>query len=543
MPRDLKADVAMLQTIRGLAEGRDFARAAALANAALAEGFEHPLLFNVAAVRLEQQGRLLEAVSLLSRAVAFAPADVGARNALGLCLSRLERHTEALGHFAALLRLNPALPFAHANHGGALYALGALPAAEASYRRALELDPTQIVAMAGLASIASRRGLHREARAWSEKVLAVVPNYPDAALSLATAELAEGAAGDAEARVRSLLADPELAPLDRAYAHGVLGDVLDAQGQPADAFAAYSACNDGLKRLYAGHYSEGPSALEYARSITAYFGSARPEHWSPRPVGGADPSGVQGHVFLLGFPRSGTTLLEVILEGHPGVASLEENESLIDGVRAFMRSPADLERLSRATSAELQPLRAAYWKRVAGTGIEVSGKTFVDKYPLNTLKLPLIARLFPDARILVARRDPRDVVLSCFRRRFRMSAPMYELLSLEGAARYYDAVMGLAERLETILVLNTRIVRHETLVTDFENEIKSICAFLGLEWTATMGNFAVRTENRGSVTPSTAQLARGLETTGLGQWQRYRAQLAPVLPLLDTWVRRFGYEP
>ncbi|HXQ31047.1 MAG TPA: sulfotransferase [Steroidobacteraceae bacterium] len=542
MARDLTADLALLQAIRGLAQGRDFAKAASLARTALAEGFEHPLLLNVAAVKLEQEGRVPEAASLLSRAVELAPTDVGVRNALGLCLTRLERHAEALGHFAALLRLNPALPFAHANYGGALYALGALPAAEASYRRALDLDPAQIVAMAGLASIASRRGMHREARTWSERVLATTPNYPDAAMSLAAADLAEGAAGKAEARIRSLLAGPELAPLDRAYAHGLLGDVLDAQDHPTEAFAAYTACNDELKRLYAARFADGQTALEYVHAIRTYFETARPEDWSPRPLR-SDPSGVQGHVFLLGFPRSGTTLLEIILEGHPRVVSLEENESLIDGVRAYMRSAADLGRLSRATPAELVPLRAAYWKRVAEAGTEVTGKLFVDKYPLNTLKLPLIARLFPDAKILIARRDPRDVVLSCFRRRFRMSAPIYELLSLEGGARYYDAVMRLAERLEAILVLATRVVRHETLVTDFETEVKSICAFLGLEWTSTMGDFAARTENRGSVTPSTAQLARGLETAGVGQWRRYRAQMAPVLPLLDPWVQRFGYEP
>ncbi|HXQ63843.1 MAG TPA: sulfotransferase [Steroidobacteraceae bacterium] len=542
MARNLNADLLLLQEIRDLAQGRDFKKAVALARAALAEGFEHPLLLNVAAVKLEQEGRVLEAVGLLSRAVELAPADVGARNALGLCLSRLERHAEALGHFQTLLRLNPGFPFAHANCGGALYALGALPAAEASYRRALELDPAQIVAMAGLASIASRRGMHREARTWSERVLATVPNYPDAAMSLAEAELAEGVPGNAEARIRSLLAEPQVAPLDRAYAHGLLGDALDMQDRPAEAFSAYESCNEELRHLYAARFAEGQTALEYVRSITVFFASARPEDWSPRPVG-SDPSGVQGHVFLLGFPRSGTTLLEIILEGHPAVVSLEENESLIDGVRAFMRSPADLERLSRASAAELAPLRAAYWKRVADTGIEVAGKMFVDKYPLNTLKLPLIARLFPDAKILIARRDPRDVVLSCFRRRFRMSAPMYELLSLAGAAHYYDAVMRIAERLDAVLTLASRVVRHETLVTDFDTEIKSICAFLGLEWTATMGDFAVRTESRGSVTPSTAQLARGLETAGLGQWRRYRAQLAPVLPLLDPWVERFSYEP
>ena len=92
---------------------------------------------------------------------------------------------------------------------------------------------------------------------------------------------------------------------------------------------------------------------------------------------------------------------------------------------------ATLEPLLRASEEELESLRAAYWRRVRAGGAEVAGKLFLDKHPLNTLKLPLIARLFPSAKILFARRDPRDVVLSCFRRRFRMNPAMYQMLTPE----------------------------------------------------------------------------------------------------------------
>ena len=167
----------------------------------------------------------------------------------------------------------------------------------------------------------------------------------------------------------------------------------------------------------------------------------------------------------------------------------------------------------------------------------------MDKNPLNTLKLPLIARLFPDAKILLACRDPRDIVLSCFRHRFSMSAPIYELLSIEGAARYYDVVMQLMLRFVATLTLDTCLVRHEDLVTGFVREMKRICAFLGIEWDPAMGDFALRTKNRAVLTPSTAQLVGGLSTEGLGQWRRYAAQLAPVLPLLKPWIERFLYDP
>jgi tetratricopeptide (TPR) repeat protein len=540
--RDPKADHATLTAVQAAAQRGAHAQAAAMAQAALADGLEHALLFNVAALNLELQGRVSEAEPLLQRAVAKAPDDLSSRNALGLCLLRLERPAEALTQFDAILQRNSSLPFAHASRGNTLFALGAVSDAEASFQRALDLDANQGVALAGLARISSSRGAHREAREWAEKALAVLPGFPDAVMSLASAELGERQANRAEVRLRALLTDARLAPLERAYASGLLGDVLDAQSLPEEAFAAYTSCNQQLQRIFADRFAASPTALDYARALTHYFDRVPPRSGAEESLA-ADSAGAAGHVFLLGFPRSGTTLLEVVLEGHPDVVSLEENESLIDSVREFMRGPADLDRLMRADAKSLEPLRAAYWRLVADSGIDVAGKVFVDKHPLNTLKLPLIARLFPGAKILFACRDPRDVVLSCFRHRFQMSAPIYELLSLQGAGRYYDAVMALAVSLTAAFKLDMCLVRHEDVVTEFTREMKRICAYLNIEWVPAMGDFALRTQKRAVLTPSTAQLVRGLSTEGLGQWRRYRSELLPVLPVLDPWVKRFFYDP
>ena len=144
--------------------------------------------------------------------------------------------------------------------------------------------------------------------------------------------------------------------------------------------------------------------------------------------------------------------------------------------------------------------------------------------------------------MLFARRDPRDVVLSCFRRRFGMNASMYQLLTLQGAAAYYDAVMRLSELYRELLPLPLHEVRYESLVEDFEGTARAACDFLGLDWDAQMADFAARAPMRGISTPSAAQVARGLNREGQGSWRRYREQMAPVLPLLEPWVQRFGYE-
>jgi tetratricopeptide (TPR) repeat protein len=543
MARDREADLAALQAVRSAALAGDHAQAAVLAAAALAAGLEHPLLLNVLALRHEQQGELAEAERRLRRALQIAPADTGSRNALGLLLLRLERPQEALTHFESIVAASPGLPYAHASRGNALLALGSINAAESAYQRALELDADQGVALAGLAHIASRRGAYPQARAWAERALKLLPGLPDAVMSLASAELGQRQAPRAEERMRALLAHGRLPPLEHAYAQGLLGDILDAQGRTGEAVGAYSACNSRLQQLYAPRFQGEVSALEYVRAVTREFVRVRPELWKSPPPATAAHTGAGGHVFLLGFPRSGTTLLEVILEGHPDVVSLEEHELLMDAVREFMQRPEDLDRLPAADPRSLERLRAHYWQLVRAGGVDVAGKMFVDKYPLNTLKLPLIARLFPHAKILFACRDPRDVVLSCFRHRFNMSAPIYELLTLEGAARYYDAVMQLLLRFTSVLTLDICLIRHEDLVSAFAREMKRVCSFLGLAWAPAMGDFALRTMDRAVLTPSTAQLVRGLNTEGVGQWHRYRTHLEPLLPLLEPWVKRFYYEP
>jgi hypothetical protein len=134
-------------------------------------------------------------------------------------------------------------------------------------------------------------------------------------------------------------------------------------------------------------------------------------------------------------------------------------------------------------------------------------------------------------------------VLSCFRRRFGMNAGMYQLLTLDGAAAYYDAIMRLSELYSDLLPRPRHEVRYESLVEDFEGTARAACDFLGLEWHEAMRDFAAKARSRGISTPSAAQVARGLNREGQGAWRRYREQMAPVLPLLDPWVRRFGYQP
>ena len=533
-------DRAQLQRVRDALQAGDVAGATQLAEAALAQGLEHPMLFNLAAGRQEQDGRYEAALSLLQRGHELAPADLGLNHALGLCLHRLERHAEAVARFDAVIAAQPGFAAAHAVRGSALEAIGDIQAADASYHQAIALQPGHLVALAGLASLASRRGRPAEARGFAEQVLAAQPDYPDAIMVMAQADMAEGRPAEGEARLNALLADPRLTVEQRALAQGLLGDILDAQGRISEAFAAYETCNRALLDAYRPRFGVGVTALDYAQRTAQVVAAAPPGTWAgSRPPPVAD--GPRRHVFLLGFQRSGTTLLEQVLASHPEVEALEERETLSEALRAYGRTPDDLLGLAAAPPADLGRLRTAYWDRVAREGARPAGKVFVDKHPLNTFRLPLIAKLFPEARVLFARRDPRDVVLSCYRRRFGMNGPMYQLLRLDTAAAIYEAAMQFGEGLGSAFALEHLVVRHEAMVENFDATAQEVCAFLDLPWTEAMRDFSQRTLDRGIATPSAAQLARGLSAEGVGAWRRYAEPMAPVLPRLQPWVERYGY--
>jgi tetratricopeptide (TPR) repeat protein len=510
---------------------------------AVAEGVEHPAVLNLAGLALYDEGRFDDAVRLLKRGRSLAPKDPHIFNSLGMCLAALGRTDSALQAYDTALRIDPDMAPAHFNRGALLEILTEVKASRLAYERAAELDRNYVEPLASLAWLDARAGDPVSARVRGERALALSPSNILARMALASADLQQGELPAAMNRLSELSRDPRLGQVNRSIVLGLTGDLQDALGRSAEAFAAYRASNAELRALNTALF-EIPgqeTALGYTRRLAAWFAATDPEPWRQVPPARPRAADPKAHIFLVGFPRSGTTLLENVLAAHPDVVSLEEKDCLTSASAAYMMSQQGLERLARISSGEALRQRDAYWSAVRGFGVEPRGRVFIDKMPLSSVQLPLIAKLFPNARVLFARRDPRDVVLSCFRRRFGMNPAMYELLTLEGAAAYYDAVMRLSEFYRDILPVPQHVVRYESLVEDFEGTARAVCAFVGLGWNQSMFDFAAKARMRGISTPSAAQVARGLNREGQGAWRRYREQMAPVLQLLEPWVERFGY--
>ncbi|HEY1631355.1 MAG TPA: sulfotransferase [Rhizomicrobium sp.] len=502
-------------------------RAVNLARQGLEQGERAPLFLTLRARWLEANDRPLDAAADLEEALLATPGDPALLSTLSRVLNAAGRYVRAAAAAQTALEADATAVEAHFQLGFSLEQQGELDAARGVYEEAARLDPAEPDALARLAGLAARRGDWMAARSLAARA----PDRAASRFALIMADLAQGKSAQAEASARQIAVVPGLAPAIRAGALGFLADALDAQDRTDEAFAAYCEARALQRSLARGQFAE--TGGQFAARMEAEF-AALPA-WP-----GDETASSRSPIFVLGFPRSGTTLLTEILAGHPGAIVLDETptlrDAILDSTGQSGGQSGGLSRLAAADPATLAAWRARYWQRAGADGDVV-----VDKGPFNTLHLPVIARLFPGARIVFALRDPRDAVFGSFRRQFAVTPYTYELLSLESAARFYDQTMRLGQIYRARLPLRILDLRNEDLVADPDGTVAKLCAFLGLQPTPAMTDFASR-PHRAIASPNAARLAQGIRGQA-AQWRRYAGHMAPVLPLLAPWVARFGYAP
>jgi tetratricopeptide (TPR) repeat protein len=277
--------------------------------------------------------------------------------------------------------------------------------------------------------------------------------------------------------------------------------------------------------------------------ITSYPVSA--ESYARWKVDENAPDAISSPIFIVGFPRSGTTLLEQMLDSHPGIRSMDERAFLQDVIKQFQSKgerlyPDDLFQLE---AEDLDDLRATYWKCVSGVVQLEPGERLVDKNPLNILRLPIIHRIFPNARIVLALRHPCDVILSNYMQSFR--APGYQVLcsSLERLARGYANAMNFWTTHAALFDPAVLDLRYEDLLDDVVGQTRRISSHLELSDASALEKFQEHARAKGFIsTPSYAQVVEPLNKKAVGRWQRYREYLEPVLPLLEPAMKRWNYE-
>lgn len=396
-----------------------------------------------------------------------------------------------------------------------------------------------------LAMLLDRAGEMEAAEAVLSGVLARDPGFAEGRFFRAHVAIRRGDAEQALPELEAIAGETRHHPYLRTRACYALAEAVDRAGDAAGAidqalrakeFGAPDA--DPLRRIDSLIRKQGD---QLARAFTP----AKLAQWQ-REAGGHPPL-----VLLTGSPRSGTTLIEKVLDAHPGLRSSDEHDLFARFIAPPVLQPPGKagtgdagKRLLAADARRAAKMRATYFAGMEELlGEPLAGRVMLDKNPSLTELIPAWLRMAPHSKILVMLRDPRDVVLSCFLNYFPLNAFSVSFLTLEHTARRYVREMDCWLRLRDKLPPDQwRETRYEDCVDDLRGTAGGVIGWMGLEWSDDVMDYRETLARRLTGSPTYADVRAPVHRRAVGKWRRYEEWLAPVQPILAPLVRRFGYE-
>lgn len=471
-----------------------------------------------------------EACLVLEKAALLAPKDPAPLLELGQTLTNIDHAEAGLRALGTAARLDPRNPRIFVAIGIAFTELSNHAQAERSFRFALQADPGCVPAYLNLGIILEKNNRLDDLAALIDqaaagKVQSDEIDYLRALLLGRQGDLAGALALARTARPKAL--SPSMIAQ-------FVGQTADRLNDIEQAFYAFEDMNRAASQSPLGiskdrsAYARGIDRLSAQTTAVWYAG------WPAAPVADDHPT----PAFLVGFPRSGTTLLDTILMGHSGVHVLEE----IPIIETIANQLGDLDRVGEMGASDVTAMRALYFSELAKASPAPPGQLIIDKNPLSMIRIPLIHRMFPAAKIILAMRHPCDVVLSCYMQNFKPTEAMSSFLDLANASRAYDRIFAYWESCRAIFPINVHMLRYEAMVADTEAEMRPLFDFLGLAWEEAVLDHQKTAKDRGYIrTPSYAQVTEKIYSSASGRWKRYESQMTEVLPILEPWVTHFGY--
>ncbi|MHC5008486.1 MAG: sulfotransferase [Planctomycetota bacterium] len=487
-----------------------------------------------------QAGRLAQAQKLFTQVLQDRPSDVRALHGMARVMGQLNQPQEAISLLRRAVAVDERQVELHVMLSNLCLRVANFEEAERSARRAIKLDPNNEAAHRMIAECHQRMHRLDDAIAEVNKALSINPGSVDAEIFLAVLQQQMGDLAEARSRLEGVLGrKPDLD--QRLRAQKELGFVLDKLGEYGAAFEMFEQGGLETARTPAAQRTDREATMKLVDGYKAVATAELLSKWTrdafdddrPRPS------------FLVGFPRSGTTLTERVMAAHPDVVTADE-KPVLDPVTtrmAAMFSEGDIPgMLPELDRDDIARLRDAYWEQAETVmQMELSGKTYVDKLPLNIIHLPLINVMFPEARIIVALRDPRDVCLSCFMQRFELNTAMINFLWWERTAEFYARVMDLWLHLRDKVTLDFIEVRYEDTVDDFESQARTLLDFLGVGWDEGVLEFHKESRKKFISTPSFTGVSEKIYKRSAGRWRNYEDQVPRVSGTLDRFITAFGY--
>jgi len=429
-------------------------------------------------------------------------------------------------------RVAPPGPQAPYGLGYRYFTLGFMADAERCFKTHIERRPT----LKGFRDLADLYEKTNNLKAAAETLEAPLQYFADDPRTNQLKALVDLRGGDAKAAISRLEAMRDKAEGDQLVLSEILNTLAKAYNQEKDFVKA--------GKLFAAAQAAKKKSEDFARidatimpDVVANQRSMDPKALARAKKGGDEP------VFLLGFHRSGTTLLQNILDGSKEAESAEER-GILDGVMTFVEAttggyPKGLETLK---GEDLDRLQGLYLEWAGVQGRTGKAKVFVDKNPLNVLHPALISMLFPKAKIVFAVRNPYAVVVSCWMQNFALNPATANLQGLADIVRFYVNAMETWQHFEKAGVFDLHRARYEDLVSDIEGTTKAMCTYLGIKFSPAMTAFHKTAAGRADInTASYAQVTQPLFKDGVDRFSAYQDFLALYKDDLDPWCKAFGY--
>ena len=487
-----------------------------------------------------------QGIEILERASRLDPANAGILLDLGRMYGLRYDYAAAERCFEKAVRIAPKKTEALVAAGQQSRDFGNYAMAERYYLRAVEQKDAGPVPFVQLAKLYERRRRMKDAADMVERALQLNNTCPEALLIRAQLARQSGRLDEAERLIGSFVHQPNSDIWIQAQTWYELGGILDRQGKYDEAMAAFRQAKARLRPNAGPHIAELKIVRGRLEKMKAGLSAETLQRWFDAGQLFQPPHQL---ALLGGHPRSGTTLLEQVLDSHPDIVSAEEttifhDEAYIPLARSLPDNEPMLSVLEAAPASALQQSRTGYFRSVEGfLGQPIGERLLIDKNPSVTFLIPLLIRVFPEIKFLIALRDPRDVVLSCFMQSFLpLTQGNSAYLSLESTVEEYTALMKMWKTIAPLIKNPCLEVRYEDMVNDLESVARRTLDFLNVPWDARVLGFDEHARGKVVRSPTYADVTKPVYKGAVGRWRHYQKYLEPYLEKLDPFVKAFGYE-
>ncbi len=508
-----------------------------------------------------------EAIKFFKQAIKINPNYINAIYNLANIYSEIAMYEEASNYYKKILKINPNYIPALNNFGILLKNINMSNEALKCFEKIIDIDKNYLRAYNNIGNILIETGEVNKAIHNYKKVLKLDPNNFISYKNLLAAFENSNQLSDYEKILRqSKKIFPKEKVLDFYYSiflfrkkkykesinilkkndfgaefeikkNFFLAKAYDFINEHDSAFKYFRKANELTNKSHEAKNFDRKKYLQSLEIKKNYFTKKNIIQWNQIDCKSFDIS----PTFLIGFPRSGTTLLDTILRSHPKIEVIEEKPMVLKMLNLIKNN--NLSSFKNISESEVSEMRKEYFSEI-NKNIKKFNKSniYIDKLPLNIVNVGEILRIFPNAKFILAIRHPIDCVLSCYMQDFKLNEAMINFLDIKSAAILYKTTMELWEQYNSIFKINYVQIKYEDLIDDFEKNIKNVIRFLNLSWDKSLLDYRKTAINREKIsTPSYYQVVQPIYKHAAQRWEKYKTHLVKISPILEDLVKKYEY--